>query len=285
MSTRVVGVSTSRSQRGPSRAAAARAMFVAVVCVAVVVAAYAVFVRTEQGQRLDQLAMDHLEDPTQTGSTVSTLLRGVTVGSVAILLGLCVVVAFARRRWALASAAVLLVAGANLTTQLLKEEILTRPFYGFGLGNPNNSLPSGHMTVVASLVLAALLVVPHAARWLVGLGGSLAVAVTGVGTIVANWHRPSDVVAALAVTLAWGAAVLAVLSLRGVDRPFARPTTRTAALVVGLAAAGGLFVALGVRPDGTLHDLVVHLVTMSGLAVAGALTVGLYARMVDARVR
>jgi hypothetical protein len=48
--------------------------------------------------------------------------------------------------------------------------------------------------------------------------------------------------------------------------------------------AAGLFLEIGVRPDGTNRDLAIHVVIMCGLAVAGAMTVGMFARMVDSRL-
>ncbi|MBA2561001.1 MAG: phosphatase PAP2 family protein [Propionibacteriales bacterium] len=269
-----------RPRRGDP-GSALRALAVAILAVAVVATSYVIFVRTAGAQRLDQVAGSHLGQSTPTPGTLTTLLHGVTVGLIALGLGLSVVIAVARRRRALAAGALAIVAGANLTTQGLKNVVLTRPDYGYG---SRNSFPSGHITVIASLVLAALLVMPRGARWLVQLGGSLGVAVTGVGLVVAGWHRPSDVVAGLGVTLAWGAFVLAVISTAGVDESPGRPRSHPIALLVGLVVAAAFFIAVGVRPDETLADLVVLAVTMPALAVAGALAIGIFARLVDARV-
>ena len=258
---------------------AARALGVALAAVAALVGVYVAFVQTHRGQRWDQLALYHLGQSVVPRDAVRTLLETVTVGGVAVILVVFVSVALVRRRWVLACAAVALVVGANLTTEVLKHDLLNRPDMGYG---QLNSLPSGHMTVVASLILAGLLVVPRGARWLVALAGSLAVTVTAVGTVVAGWHRPSDVVAALAITLAWGALIVAVLALtQGVEES-TRRTARPMALVPGLALAAALFIALCVRPDSTA-DLTLQVTTMCGLAVIGAGVIGLFAWMVDAR--
>lgn len=241
---------------------------------------YLLFVRTGEGQRLDQAALNHVGSQGGAGLTVANLLQDLTVATMAVVLVVCLVVAIVNRRWAFACAAAVLVGGAMATTELLKHEVLSRPALGYGV---TNSLPSGHTTIVASLVLGALLVVPRAARPMVGLAGAVGIAVTGVGTVVAGWHRPSDVVAGLAVTLAWGAAVLAGLAIVHGTHPAVRPTVRPLVLLAGLALAAAFFLALGVRPDGTLKDLAVHVVTMCGLAVLGAVVVGLFGWMVDSR--
>jgi membrane-associated phospholipid phosphatase len=174
-----------------------------------------------------------------------------------------------------------LVVGSVLTTEVLKHWVLVRPHLGHGWAN---SMPSGHATVVTSLALATLLVAPRAWRGLVSLCAAVAVAVAGVGTIVADWHRPSDVIAAYAVCLAWGSLSLALVSMR----PHGRSTGGAArahplALLTGLALAAAAFLEVGVRPNGTARDLAIHVVIMCGVAIAGAAVVGVFTRMANAR--
>ncbi len=269
------------SQRPENLDGVHRAVAVAVVSVVTLALTYVIFVRTTAGQHFDQAATQHLAASLETRDTVANLLQEVTVVSVLAVLGICVAIAALRRRGVLAVGAVVLVAGANVTTQALKHVVLSRPNLGY---ETVNSLPSGHLTVTASLALAALLVVPRTVRGITAMLGAVSIAVIGVGTVVTTWHRPSDVIGALAVTLAWGAAVLAALSWRGYHSTGVRPRSHTLALLVGLAVAAGFFVALGVRPDGYRYDLFVHLIVMCGLSLCGALVVGLYARMIDSRV-
>jgi membrane-associated phospholipid phosphatase len=262
--------------------AALRACGVALAAALAVAGVYAALVLTRTGQRLDQAALDHLADGTGSRLTVASWLRGISVGGTIAILAGCVVVAVIRRHYLAALLAVALVAGANLTTQVLKHVVLERPHFGF---ETVNTLPSGHATVVTSLVLAALLIAPRSWRGLVSLVGAIAVVVAGVGTVVANWHRPSDVIAALLVCLAWGAAALAVISLlRPMPVDAVRPRTRSVSLVIALTVAAGLFLEIGVRPNGTGRDLATHAIIMCGLAIAGAIVVGAFARMVDTRM-
>ena len=88
--------------------------------------------------------------------------------------------------------------GANVATQILKDLVPVRPYRGVETLELN-SLPSGHTTMAASAAAAVFLMVSPRWRPLAGfLGGSFAVA-TGVSTLINQWHRPADVVAAFLV--------------------------------------------------------------------------------------
>lgn len=127
------------------------------------------------------------------------------------------------RRWIPALCAVGAVLGANLTTQILKHGILDKPDLGVQQ-LAHNSLPSGHTTATASLLLAALLVAPPHLRPRAAAWGALLAALTGMLTVLNGWHRPSDAVAALLVVGAWGALAVAamVLAHRAVEHRGAR---------------------------------------------------------------
>ncbi len=135
-----------------------------------------------------------------------------------------------RRREVLA--AVVVVAGANVTTQLLKvtlEHARHKAFeHGIELPWPN-SFPSGHTTAAASIAVALLLVVPAAHRLAAALLGLGLTAAVGLSVVILGWHYPSDVLGGLLVVGAWGFAALAWLRLRaGRDR--ARAPASAAAL-------------------------------------------------------
>jgi membrane-associated phospholipid phosphatase len=262
-------------------AGARRAVLVAVAGMVALVAVYVVFVRSAGGQRLDQIGLDHLTARFSSRQAVANRLRDITVGLVAAVLLGCLTVAVVRRRLGLGLIAVAIVVGANLSTQVLKHLIFSRPHLGHGW---TNSLPSGHTTVVTSLALAALLVTPRAWRGVVSVGASVAVAAAGVGTVVAGWHRPSDVIAGYAVCLVWGSLGLAVVSLLPTFAAApANPRAHPFALFTGLVLSAAAFIEVGVRPDDRSHDLVVHVVVMCGIALAGAGVIGIFARMTDAR--
>jgi hypothetical protein len=147
-----------------------------------------------------------------------------------------------RRRVDLAIAAAVVVVGANLTAQLLKTHLHRPNLDGFPAPN---SFPSGHTTAAASVAFALILALPHAFRGMVALIGAGYVTVIAVATVWAEWHRPSDTVAALLVVLAWGGLVSAVLRAHRLRRPgpMGRPTRLTTLLftaVLIVTAAAGL---------------------------------------------
>jgi membrane-associated phospholipid phosphatase len=212
-----------------------------------------VAVGSRRGQGWDDSAMKTVTGGRDAQLTLLSLLGYVSIGAIAAVVLACVVVAMLRGRLALAAAAVVVVAGSNITTQLLKHTILHRPDLGLGT---LNSLPSGHTTVVASAVGAALLVAPVATRPVIAVAGGFATTLTGASTVVAGWHRPADVVAALAVSLVWTAAAGIVLRGRA-----PRVGGTIAGTVIGCIAALLFLVAVGVRPvlgwDGFLQSSLV----------------------------
>ncbi len=174
---------------------------------------YVVAVRTPLGQALDDLVLwgrppadaDAVE---LAWRALATLNLAVVAVATAGLAGIALVVG----RPVLAAGVVVIIAGANVTTQLLKEVILERPnlvgseAYAYG-----NSFPSGHVTLAASLALAALLVAPRRLRSLVALAGAAYVSVVGMSTLTAGWHRLADAIGAILVALAWAGLVAAVV--------------------------------------------------------------------------
>jgi membrane-associated phospholipid phosphatase len=205
-----------------------------------------VFVATEQGQLLDQAAFRGADYGQGTlWSFASPVLDVVSVSFVVLGLGTAMGIALLRRRWGLAVQVAFLVVGANVTTQLTKKVVLDRPDLIGGWNG--NSLPSGHTTVAGSVSVALLMAVPRGYRPVVALLGGSYTAATGISTLVGKWHRPSDVVAAVLVVLAWGALVLAFTPTSALDElPAGRSGAYPGSVVVSvLLLAGGVTAALG----------------------------------------
>jgi membrane-associated phospholipid phosphatase len=136
---------------------------------------------------------------------------------IAMLLVVCGLgVRWGRRREAVAALAV--VAGANLTTQILKV-LLAHPRYEPILGPYSplaTAFPSGHVTAAASIAVALLLVAPRRLRPAAAAVGVALVVLVSVSVLVLEWHFPSDVLGGLLVAAGWGFA--AVAGLRVVRR-------------------------------------------------------------------
>ena len=230
-----------------------------------------VALRTGAGQRLDEWARTTVVAGREAEVTVLSILGRVSIGTVLAVAAACVVLAIVQGRVRLAVAALAVIAGANVTTQLLKEVVLERS--ALEVIAPN-SLPSGHTTVVASAVGALLLVAPRAIRLPVVVPGAFAVTATGASTVVAGWHRPADIVAALAVCLAWTAA--GSLLVGGSLRP--APGVGAGSLA-GAAGALVLLVAIGVRPAYGWSGFAEATVVLGALALTTAVTIALLERV------
>lgn len=135
-----------------------------------------------------------------------------------LLVAACAV-ALLRGRPRDAVAAVVVVAGANVTTQVLKV-LLAHPRYQPSLGAfqvTGNAFPSGHATAAASIAVASLFVAPPRLRGLVAVVGAGFFCAVGCSVVVLDWHYPSDVAGGLLVAAGWGFAALA--ALRALDGP------------------------------------------------------------------
>jgi membrane-associated phospholipid phosphatase len=183
-------------------------------------------------QRLDRTVRDWLL--AEPGSKVESLASAVHhLGDPLALLSLTAVacgIGLVRGRRREVAAALAVVVGANLTTQLLKV-LVSHPRFRSILGAEGFSwdgFPSGHTTAMASVTIAFAFVVPTALRPLVaGLGAGLTIAV-GVSMVVLHRHFPSDIVGGFLVAGAWGCAALAALratrssGLRQIRQPASR---------------------------------------------------------------
>ncbi len=149
---------------------------------------------------------------------------------VMLLLTCGLALAAGRRREALVAVAV--VAGANVTTQVLKG-VLAHPRYEdfFGPHPPwANAFPSGHATAAASISVALVLAAPPRLRPLVIALGAGFTAVVSVAVIALQWHFPSDVLGGILIASGWGFAALAALrfSRRRERAPGAQTSSRFA---------------------------------------------------------
>lgn len=237
-----------------------------------------VALRTSHGLRLDGEAMDAVSSPALVLSRLHEGLGWVSVGSVGLSLLACVTLALARRRFDLALGAVVLIGGANLTTRILKHDLFSRPDLSMG----PNSLPSGHTTVALSIALAAVIVAPSAWRSTVAVGVSATATLVGVATVLGRWHRPSDVIAATFVCLAWAAVGLLAAALFR-HRPFgpARGGSVHVGALIGASSVGGLLVSWGVRPQAGMRDLGLGIVSLGAIGLACAVCVAAVAQVAD----
>jgi hypothetical protein len=283
---------TPRQQRAPGAPTparwagplAGRALAIGVAASGAVFALQWVALRTTDGQRLDQRLFGAFQQrPWSHLDLPAKLLGDVSVGTAIVACIVIGAVAMIRGRRSYAFAAALLVVGANVTVQLLKHVVLERT--SLTVVAPN-SLPSGHVCVVASLVLAALLVLPSAIRPLLAVPGAIWVTVTGVSTIIAGWHRVSDIVAAQLVCLGWAALAAVVV---GWGRPWRTVRAGSAAVWwLSCLAAVGLVVLLDgltlVSPAGNVggRDLLAVAASVAVIGGSSAAMAAIWCRLLSA---
>jgi membrane-associated phospholipid phosphatase len=170
--------------------------------------------KADSVQHFDAVVLSHFAER---GSRTDSVAAGIVLlGDLGALLPLLVIacgIAFGRRRPRAAAAALAVVAGANLTTQLFKV-LLAHPRFQAVLGAEqigSGSFPSGHTTAVASIAIGFAFVVPREWRPAVALIGAGLVGAVGCSVMALSWHFPSDVLGGILVAAGWGFAALAVL--------------------------------------------------------------------------
>jgi hypothetical protein len=243
-----------------------------------VAATYLAFVRTVTGQHADTTAMrgGDVHHP-RVVEVLSRTLNGTTLVTLVLVCLAAVVVGVLRHRLDLAIGATVLVLGANASCQLLKTR-LPRP--DLDHYPAPNSFPSGHTAAAASVAFALILVLPAAVRGIVALAGAAYVTVIAIATVWAEWHRPSDTVAALLLVLAWSALAAFGIRLfrRGPTAPAAgpgKPVTVLLLAVAAVAGAAGLFgllsevMAVRVTPE-LVSSRFVFLTASAGITAAVA---------------
>lgn len=185
--------------RTPARPAPGSAfLFVlsTLACIAGLVATYYFFVQTTTGQFIDESALvEAVEIHGPAGKAATRFLDLLPTISLVMAAVVVLFVTVIRRHWTEAGIAVAACIGANVATQVLKDLLPPRPDKGV-LTLELNSLPSGHTTLAASAAAAVFLMASPRWRPMAGfIGGTFAIA-SGVSTLINQWHRPADVVAA-----------------------------------------------------------------------------------------
>lgn len=212
-----------------------------------VVVVYLVFVRTQWGQEVDDLAFEgRAAVSPQATQRLNRMLNTVTESSLFLLGGAIVFIALAQRRVRLVFVVGGCMSAAVLTTEVLKLKLLTRPTFDGVQGIANNSYPSGHATI--GMVLSLGLVMVSTTRWrkVATVAAALLATAFGTAVLATGWHRPSDTFGAYGVALMWFAAGHAVLLWSDHAHPYRhgiageqdRPPSR-ALLVMAVVALGG----------------------------------------------
>jgi membrane-associated phospholipid phosphatase len=236
--------------RAPSRrarTAVAALVAMAVFAIAAMALAYLLSRGTDLGGRLDQqglLRSDTSALPTARAAS-ERFVQTVDRGALAVASLLIAAIAFARGRVRLGAAALVAIAGANVSTQILKPLLGDAdPLATDAARALPAAFPSGHATVAMSVALGLVLVAPAAYRPLAALAGAGYAAGMGVALLALGWHYASDVAGGYLMATAWTAAAGAVALRWDPERASATRVRRGA---VGAAVLGaGVLAALAV---------------------------------------
>jgi len=205
---------------------------------------------TTTGQAVENAALNGADQVGQRAYlAASKALSTITYTSLALATVLVGVIGLLRRQVHLAVAGMAVILGSQAITQILKYVVLQRPELLTTDEYLQNTLPSGHTTAAMSVLFATLIVMPYRFRgvamffaltWAVGIGAY---------TVIAQWHRLSDTLAADAVTLVVACLASHFLArtgrIRAVESPGAARFTLRTVFVALVAAVGAVSFALG----------------------------------------
>ncbi|WP_410817273.1 phosphatase PAP2 family protein [Micromonospora sp. 050-3] len=223
----------------------------------------AVFVRTYPGQWLDGVLLPRAERGG--GYEQQTVLVGpaktvlATFGSpslIAALLGVVLLVGVLRRRLVAGVVGVGVVVSAVLLAGAVKSE-LPRPDLQIESSTTHNSFPSGHVAAATALLLAFMLVLPGWARRWLAAPGAAGVSVIASATMIAGWHRFSDVLGGVLL----GVTVFCLAAAALAARPDERDTA-------GGSDGGSLWRRLAEAAVGLVVLVWALLVVVPGLAAS-----------------
>jgi membrane-associated phospholipid phosphatase len=259
---------------------------------------WALAYRTTFGARLDATTLNGFVGLSTPGiqAVARSVVHLADPGPFAVSTAAIVSLALLRRRPRLACMAVVVLVGANLTTQALK--LVTDEPRGIDSmsGGPISLelWPSGHATASMTLALCLVAVAPPRLRpFAAALGGMFALSVV-YSLLVLGWHYPSDVVGGFCVAAAWTltgvATIWAVEKRRPAGAAYAQartsdtvlapaaPAALTALGVAGMIAAAALArpeAALAYAEANTAFIVAATAIGSSALALAAALATAL----------
>lgn len=217
-------------------------------CITLLLTVFTAFVTTSTGQLAEFMALEAATHRLESlhGSVTVVLER---LPQIVGVIGVAVfgMLTVWRRRWFASLVAAAGFAGANLTTQVLKNVVLVRPALDNGVPYyTGNSLPSGHTTFAAAAALAVFLMVSPRWRPVTAVVGALFATAVGAGTFIEAWHRPADMAAAYLVAAAWALAAGWVILRTGPGwnmQPVGHPGWDVALWAGGILAVAGAWPA------------------------------------------
>ncbi|MGO1538574.1 MAG: phosphatase PAP2 family protein [Leucobacter sp.] len=196
------------------------------------ITSYVIGVRSELGQQAEQTVLDASKFTTSPPAPLNL------VSTPSVVIAIVLIAAFALAIHGVRRAIIVAVVPtvAIIASQLLKQQFLERP--GFLGIEVTNTFPSGHMTVFAVVVAAAIWAVPATWRSIVGLLGAITLGIVAWQLLAYGWHRPSDVLGALSLAVLG----FSLAALIAPTRSAGRAALGTAVRVILIVAIAGMIV-------------------------------------------
>ncbi|OZG64745.1 phosphatase PAP2 family protein [Bifidobacterium eulemuris] len=196
---------------------------------------------TAEGQSYEDMVWTFFDEPVTgwLGVLLDVVGRSWVVIAISCVLGVSgLVCAAVRRRWWLLGQ--MAVFAAFCAAAELLKDLLPRPFLINTESRALNSAPSGHTILAAAAGMLLVLAVPRVCRALAALLAAVWSALVGASVIVAQWHRPCDVV--MALLLVGGIAMLTMAFTRrsGMDAMGSRASSAGVQIVGSVLLTAGL---------------------------------------------
>ena len=255
---------------------------------------------TAQGRWLDNAALDGFLSTIDTESqkNVADSIASLCDPGPFLVMGFVIVaVALYRHLPRRAAAVTVLLAGASMTTQVLKPLLAKARFDGDVVGFDHitspvisaPAFPSGHATAAMSLALASIIVAPRSWRPLVAAAGALFALGLGFCLVALGWHYPSDIVGGYLVATAWCLITLAGLRLADARWPEAgtiraAAKSRAPAMKDALAPAGAIVAAAATGVGLARIDRITDFATAHTAATLAAIAISISAAALVAAV-
>ncbi len=225
--------------------------------------------RTTAGRHFDLSAVQSgLALTKHAEQSSDAVLTAISITSFVLIGGLLVGASLLRRRFDLAAAVAVTVAGSFGTTEFLKSHLHHREGVRDHLAH---GFPSGHSTVALALGLSFILVTPDRRKWVVATAAALYAAAMGATLVFYAWHFPSDVGGGFCIATAWAAGA-AQLARRPLERGIPGRLLTAALVLVVVAVPVALLVRPGlsfaVTSPGRLWDAAAGIAIMAAVCCA-----------------
>lgn len=214
-----------------------RVLAILVGCAIVFALSYLTAVASPLGQRIEAVILR----ATDFNTAPPPPLGLVSLPFIGACLAIIGAIAWVEYDWRRAITTIGAAVAAMTASQVLKGTLIRPYLYVDAL---DNSFPSGHMTVFMACTLGVLIALPPRFKGIWFVAGSVLIGVVSWQLLRFGWHRPSDLIGAIALTA--GVFTLAIAVFRRQFRRSQTTRNRTPFVVTVLGISAMIFVIVGI---------------------------------------